>query len=156
MAELTLDVSYSQLAVFLSTLQQPFNDWNAQHFAQGFAWRDGSVSFRTLDESGKIRLTIGTTSQFEPDLSPAIRVVRVPFHVPPETDIEVGSPVFESTVFALPVGDYELTFEHGVDDGKMWGRLHFRSVVGVSAPAVLRADDELSPPENLLMEASPA
>jgi hypothetical protein len=77
--------------------------------------------------------------------------------VPPETGIEVGSPASESVVFALPVGDYELTFEHGVDDeGGMWGRLHFRSVEGTSTPAVLRADEELSPPDTLLMEASPA
>ena len=157
MTESTVDVSYSQLAVFVAGLQQPFNDWNDRHIVQGFAWRGGSVSFRTLNEAGEIYLEIGTKSQFEPASSPATRVIRVPFHVPPDVDIEVGAPVCESIVFRLPAGDYELTFEHGVrDDGRMWGRLHFRIVEGVVVPAVLRADDELAPSDSLLMEASPA
>lgn len=32
-------LSYSQFCVFLSSLDQPYNDWSDRSYAQGFAWR---------------------------------------------------------------------------------------------------------------------
>ena len=42
-----LDVSYGQVGVFWAILAKPFNDWSEAHVRQGFAWRPGSVSFKT-------------------------------------------------------------------------------------------------------------
>jgi hypothetical protein len=42
-----LNISYSQLAVFDASLDQPLNDWTPEHADQGFSWRPRSVSFRT-------------------------------------------------------------------------------------------------------------
>lgn len=52
MVEVIVDVSYSQLGVFVAGPLKPFNDWTDKHVAQGFAWRPESVSFRTLVEAG--------------------------------------------------------------------------------------------------------
>ena len=49
-ATLSLEISYGQLAVFANSLPQPFNDWTDQHVSQGFAWRPGSVTFRSMVE----------------------------------------------------------------------------------------------------------
>jgi hypothetical protein len=53
-----LQVSCGQLAVFASSLKQPFNDWSDQHVSQGFAWRPGSVSFRSVVEAGRHSIEI--------------------------------------------------------------------------------------------------
>jgi len=45
-------LSYSQFCVFLSSLDQPYNDWSDRSYAQGFAWRLGSASFRALIDEG--------------------------------------------------------------------------------------------------------
>ena len=48
MEKFIIDVSYSQIAVFNSELENPFNDWTDQHVLQGFSWREESGSFKTL------------------------------------------------------------------------------------------------------------
>ena len=40
-----LNVSYRQIAVFSSDVENPFNEWSAEQFASGYAWRPDSVSF---------------------------------------------------------------------------------------------------------------
>ena len=49
-----LFASYSQVSVFMAKLDSPFNDWEQEHVEQGFAWREGSVSFATLEEAGTL------------------------------------------------------------------------------------------------------
>ncbi|MBN9391540.1 MAG: hypothetical protein J0I20_26140 [Chloroflexi bacterium] len=49
-------ISYSQLIIFDNELEAPFNDWRPEHVAQGFSWREGSVSFRTLEDNGSMRV----------------------------------------------------------------------------------------------------
>lgn len=45
-------VSYSQICVFDSTLEAPFNPWSDEDSAKYFVESDRSVSFRTEHESG--------------------------------------------------------------------------------------------------------
>jgi Competence protein J (ComJ) len=154
MASFAVEVSYRQVCVFLAGQPGPFNNWTEQHVAQGFAWRPGSVSFRTLDD-GALAVSVTRTRRFD-ESSTATRVIRVPFEVPVGKRVEIGS-IFDSQQIELPAGDYALIFEHGHDsDGKMWCNLIFETVVQAVQASVLRADKELRPSEQLLMEAEPA
>jgi hypothetical protein len=154
MASFAIDVSYSQVCVFLAGQPNPFNNWTEQHVAQGFAWRPGSVSFRTLDD-GALAVSVTRTRRFD-ESSTATRVIRVPFEVPVGKRVEIGS-MFDSQQIELPTGDYALIFEHGYDsEGKMWCNLLFEPVVQAVQASVLRADKELRLSEQLLMEAEPA
>ncbi|XYH94296.1 competence protein ComJ [Sorangium sp. So ce1128] len=153
MAAFILEVVYSQILAFQSCLKDPFNNWTDRHAAQGFSWRPGSVSFRTLDTEGPISVIVkkDTALNVSP---PAIRAIQVPFHVPSGVGVEVGT-IIETVEIDLDPGDYTLLFEHGRDnDSGMWGMLRF--VPGTTAPRILRSDGELSPGEELLMDAQPA
>ena len=153
---IALEISYSQLAVFVAHLANPFNDWTHQHVIQGFSWRPGSVSFGTLDEAGTMNVEIGTTTRFDESTSSACRVIRVPFTVLEDGVVEVAS-IGSSTTLQLEPGEYELTFEHGrAPDGTMWAKLHFHRVNEPGKAEVLRADADLEPSETLVMTAKPA
>ena len=150
-----MEVSYSQLAVFRTSLASPFNDWTDTHVAQGFSWRPGSVSFKTIEQAGPIDVEV-VRSSVDVSGSPAARIIVVPFDVDATGDIEVAT-ITGGQPLRLAPGNYRLTLEHGVTvEGQMWARLSFESVDTLPAPAVLRADAELSPPETLLMQAEPA
>jgi hypothetical protein len=155
MAQFNLDVSYNQVSVFDAKLDSPFNDWADEHVAQGFAWRPGSVSFGTLENAGTLAVDVFRSKEFE-ESSTASRIIVVPFSVPDHGLIEVAS-IASGVSLELPPGEYELTFEHGIDtDGQMWATFYFRLVDTPATPRVLRADAELSPPPALVMSAPPA
>jgi Competence protein J (ComJ) len=154
MATFFIDVSYMQIAVFFADLRNPFNKWTAQHIAQGFSWRPCSVSFRTFDD-GKTGVTV-LVNQRRSESSTAHRIIRVPFSVPHGATLEVGS-ISDSRQFEIPQGDYAVTFEHGrADGGSMWCTLWFEPMKEPVLASVVRADPELAPGEDLLMEAEPA
>jgi hypothetical protein len=156
MAAFSLEVSYAQLAVFDATLVAPFNDWSHDHVNQGFAWRPGSVSFRTLNTAGSVLIEVFRSRSLDEGRSTAERIVAVPFSVPERGDIEVAS-IAGGVALELPPGEYELTFEHGQRPGSgMWANLYFKSVAAPVAPRVIRADAELNPPAVLVMTAQPA
>lgn len=150
------EVSYSQLAVFASELTQPFNDWSDRHVAQRFAWRPGSVSFRTLSEAGLHVVEIDIVDHAEAVHPDTVRAIDVPFEVPANGKIEIGS-IAETVPLTLPVGTFLLRCEFrqsiSVDEERV--RLIFARK---DAPrfAVIRADPELSPNEVLLTTAEPA
>lgn len=151
-----LEVSYGQLVVFASALRQPFNDWTDQHVAQGFAWRPGSVSFRTLVEAGPHSVEINIVDQVgavDPD---AVRVIEVPFDVPANGAIEVGS-ISDSVPLSLPSGTFLLRCEF-LGSGDVAGervRLVFARK-DVPRFAVVRADEALSMDGELLTTAQAA
>jgi len=154
MAEYTFEceIFYSQIALFQYGLDNPFNDWNDTHVNQGFTWREGSVSFGTLGNEGNCEVTIKLSEKIEVDDN-AIRAIVVPFKVKND-GIEVGS-IIETVAIDVPEGRYELLFFANIEDGIE----HYTFVfVKNDNPIarVLKADDELSLPENLLMQANPA
>ena len=57
--------SYSRVAVFRAGLEKPFNDWEQDHLDQGFAWREGSVSFATLEEGGTLHCEATVTDTWD-------------------------------------------------------------------------------------------
>lgn len=150
-----IEVSFGQLAVFNSDLQDPFNDWTDAHVRQGFAWRPGSVSFAVLSSSGSIDIEVFVNS---PDKfsDTAQRVIAVPLLVNEARLIEISG-VSQGQVLEIPAGPYRLTFEHGLtqDGARMWCRLYFVPNEGDQAGAeILRGDLVGASP--LLMDAHAA
>lgn len=148
-----LYVSYSQIAVFQAGIQHPFNDWEPVHVVQGFSWREGSVSFGTLDEAGTCRVRVAMGHAL--DDRRAQRIIQVPFRVSSSSRVEIAS-ITEGFEFCLPEGDYNLIFRTGLDDKHgMW--CDFSYLPGKAEPAqILLADEEITPPATLQMNAEPA
>lgn len=149
-----LTVTYSQIALFDPSLQNPFNDWRPQHVAQRFSWRPESVSFGTLQEGGVLRVEVRLVKEIGLRAD-AKRAILVPFSVGPSGLIEVAG-LDTGKQVNVPEGNYALVFETGYnDDDTMWCRLTFVPSDSVQAE-ILRADSEMSPSSPLLMEARPA
>ena len=152
--EFELDVSYSQIGVFKAEMAEPFNNWTDEHVAQGFAWRPGSVSFKTLVEAGphKIELVVSDTPQ--PVSTGVIRAILVPFSVPRKGKIEIAS-ISDGQTLKVPTGTYSLRYE-----AFMLGKHpHVRFSLLPKCPVdfiIEVADPELSPPKKLLLTAEPA
>lgn len=155
-ASLDLDVSYSQLSVFWSSLQQPFNDWTQKHVDQGFAWRPGSVSFRTLVEAGLHSVQVDIDDHAGPVSQNAVRVIEVPFKVPPDGNIEIAS-ISDSIPLSLPAGGYSLRCEFMEPDAG--NAQHVRLIFARADDqhfAVVRADNRLVVGHELLTTAEAA
>jgi Competence protein J (ComJ) len=152
----SLDVSYSQVAVFDCSLNKPFNFWTDKHVAQGFAWRPGSVSFGTLEEAGPHSIAVLVTSE-RADVSPsAVRAIQVPFRVPDSACIEVAS-IADSARINVPSQMYALRFEYFNRNGNPEPHIKFVFIVTHSPKfEILRCDESLSPTGDLLLTASPA
>jgi Competence protein J (ComJ) len=109
-----LFVSYSQVSVFTAGLDKPFNDWEPEHVDQGFAWREGSVSFATLEEAGALHGEVVVADTWRPHPE-AKRAIQVPFRVTGDDSIEIAS-ISDGVVFKLgALGSYQLVFETWVD-----------------------------------------
>src|SRR5262245_14996753 len=104
-----LSISCSQIVVFDSAMACPYSMWTEQHVRQGFAWRERTVSFRTIASDGRhlVELTISSRN---PELSPdAPRIIQTPFYVPPSGTVEIAS-VADTFPLELPPGMYALRF----------------------------------------------
>ena len=154
--EFPIFVSYSQVTVFDRSLERPFNQWTDRHVAQGFSWRKGSAAFRTIAESGQYIVTVMVDAPRD-ELSPgAIRVIDVPFEVPADGVIEIGS-ISDSSLLEIPPGMYSLRFEccdpmHG-ENAKSYFAFT-RSTTSMFR--IVRADPELSAEGELLLTTSAA
>jgi hypothetical protein len=150
------EVLYSQLAVFASALSHPYNDWTDKHVAQGFAWRPRSVSFRTILEAGPHIVDVDVVDHLGVVHPDAVRAVEVPFDVPDDGAIEIGS-IAETVAVSLPSGAYLLRCEFlrstGDDEARV--RLTF-ATKDAYLFSVVRADQELKVPSELLTTAEPA
>jgi hypothetical protein len=118
-------VSYSQLAVFNPGIEGPFNAGTDQHVALGFSWRSGSVSFRTILETGPQIISVTLQSELDDPPPEAIGVIDVPFQVPPGGFVEIGS-IFASRDFEIAPGSYQLRFECCADDSALRSDLRLR------------------------------
>jgi hypothetical protein len=154
--KVSVEVSYGQLAVFASSLKQPFNDWTDRHVAQGFAWRPGSVSFRSMVEAGQHSVEIDVANQVGAVHHDAVRAVEVPFEVPADGAVEVGS-IADTVPLSLPAGSFLLRCEFLRPAGTAGERVRL-TFAKKDAPrfAVVRADPELSIDGELLTTAQPA
>tara|TARA_R110002096_G_scaffold197458_1_gene380800 strand:- start:97 stop:555 length:459 start_codon:yes stop_codon:yes gene_type:complete len=152
MEKFIIDVSYSQIAVFNSELENPFNDWTDQHVLQGFSWREESVSFKTLIEAGPMSVEVRKSETLPiPD---GIRAITVPFHIPVGKNLEIAT-ITEGRVVGLAGGIYQLVFETGYSDDLCWSRFTFIPD-GSQIPEILIADDEIDSTKKLIMHADRA
>ena len=145
-------ILYSQIAIFRADLKSPFNDWSNEHVLQGFAWRPQSVSFRTLEQDGDLRVTVEIRETFGEITGNTMRAIRVPFTVKGITEIASISDGFK---IQIPDGDYSLYFETGRDMDGMWSLLTFIKEYNPEAE-ILICDDQLKPGGKLVMTANPA
>ncbi|MEQ8853633.1 MULTISPECIES: competence protein ComJ [Gimesia] len=152
MEKFIVDVSYSQIAVFNSGLENPFNDWADQHVLQGFSWREESVSFKTLIEAGPMVVEV-RKSESMPTPN-GLRVITVPFKCPHGNKVEISS-IADGQVVSIEGGNYQLIFETDISDDQCWSRFTFIPN-GSKLPEILIADTEIDPTTELIMHAEEA
>lgn len=149
MISFDIPVTYSQIAIFNSNLENPFNDWNDDQVNQGFSWRNESVSFKTLVNDAVLRVEFDKVDRFTP-AEGSERIISVPFKCNDEGEIEVAS-ITDAQPISLEPGSYQVIFEAGSLPDQ-WCRI---SVVanGDLDPKILLADSEIAPRHPLVMEA---
>jgi len=153
---MNVEVSYGQFAVFASSLTDPFNDWTDRHVAQGFAWRPGSVSFRTIVEGAQHSVDVEVVDALIPLHPEAVRVFEVPFEVPSDGAIEIGS-VGETVLITLAPELYLLRCEFLTPTANGVGRVRLVFARRESARfAVVRADPAICAEGELLTTAEAA
>lgn len=151
-----LKLEYGQICVFLSALERPFNDWTQGHFDQGFAWREGSVCFRAMEQMGECSIEVKVAAKTIDTHEYAVRVIEVPFTVPANEIVEISS-ILESATIKIPANTYTLRCEM-LDPSKVDGlsvRLFFTPARNTEF-RVCRADPDLIIQGALLTSAEPA
>ena len=134
-------LSYSQFCVFLSSLDQPYNDWSDRSYAQGFAWRLGSASFRSLVDEGN-HITNFFINEHVPAISAdVVRAFKVPFAVR-DRNIEIGS-ISDSISLEMAEGDYSLQVEFLRQSSIGLYAINVYLNLGRCDFEVLRADSEI-------------
>lgn len=149
----SVEISYSQFAVFPLGLENPFSDWSNDQVAQGFAWRPESVSFRTILDAGPHDMEIAISDGPLTIGQNALRVVRVPFRGPADGRIEIAS-ISDGIEADLPPGLYQLQCEFLSEPESRAPLVRLR-FYRTSTPIfeVPVADDALSPPLQLCTSA---
>ena len=144
---------YSQIVICDPLLEKPFNDWEPEHNRQGFAWREGSVSFAVFDSDlYTIEVCLDDLIQIQPETE---RAILVPFTVPVSGLVGIAT-VGDMREVKVGEGTFALQFEHWhKSDVWTWCRFTFISQV-LSKPAILKADTFLLPVSPLVMGAKPA
>lgn len=148
MPSFDLNIIYSQISVFNSNLDEPFNDWSKAHVRQGFSWRERSVSFKTIETDGVVHVDFVVKEQFVLDPN-SIRTISVPFQCI-GGEIEIAA-IAESQPLPLADGCYQLIFENGLQP-QNWCRITM-ILNGDLEPRILVADQGISPNYPLVMEA---
>lgn len=105
-----IDISYRQLAVFSSDLENPFNNWSKEAFEAGFTWRLESCSF-SADEDGPHRVDVIVEDAFPESSLDAVRSIEVMLEISAKGELEVAS-IAESRVLPLPPGRYRVRSEY--------------------------------------------
>lgn len=156
MASLVLQIylSYSQICIFLSSLSNPFNDWSDRNFTQGFSWRNGSASFRTLTEEGDHKINLFINEPVPEIDESVVRAIKVPFETS-DGNIEIAS-VSDSTPLEVPPGKYSLQVEFLQFDKGDRPEINIRFNTGDTEFSILKADEEIVFAEELDLEAVPA
>lgn len=154
--EFPIFVSYSQVAVFAHSLDRPFNQWTEKHVAQGFSWRPGSAAFRTVAEGGQHLVVVKIGAPEKESVLGAIRVIDVPFEVPSDGAVEIGS-ISDSYLLEISPGIYRLRFECSDTSNGQAARVRFVFTKDENPMfSVVRADPELSLEGDLLLTTSAA
>jgi hypothetical protein len=152
MISFDIPITYSQIAVFNSNLENPFNDWSDDQVSQGFSWREGSVSFKTLINDAIVRVEFDVVGKFVPSVG-SLRTISVPFKCNQSGEIEIAT-ITDAQPLSVKSGVYQLVFECGSEPDD-WCRISL-VVDGDLEPKILVADADLAPSYPLIMEAHSA
>jgi hypothetical protein len=152
---LKLGFDYQQIWVFQAGLENPINKATRQHFEQGFAWRPGSVTFRTLIHAGIAEIGLSVWESSQSPSADAKRIIDVPFEVPDDGRVEVGG--FASrAIVDLPPGLYTLRFEAFEPNSPAYCRISLAFYKNTKPEfRIVRADPGLRIEGDLLIAASP-
>jgi hypothetical protein len=149
-----ISVSYSQICIFHENLLEPFNEWLEVNTKQGFSWRDQSVSFDTIIDLGKARLSVCLD---ETITNTCVRAISVPFSVP-KSGIVIVSSIENGTAINIFPGDYDLIFEItkiDFNNEELDCKLIFNQR-SKDHPEIIVKDDLLNPSYPLSTGSSPA
>lgn len=105
------DLNFTQLVVYRPGVDGPFNDWTDAHVFQGFAWREGSVSFG-VPHDGLAMIEVCYGDEASTFTSAPARKIEVPFDtgsMHEKGQAEIGG-LFGSQTVDLPSGLHLLTF----------------------------------------------
>lgn len=154
--EIKINTSHSQIAVFDPCIDNPFNAWKQAHVNQGFSWRNHSVSFKTLIETGAHTVRIERGEIDEEIYESSKRTIRVPFEVKTGF-VEIGGVLGSETV-AMPPGLYmlEALFFEPINEANASTLLRFVATDDRTEFLVVKADDALDVPQELEIEAQAA
>lgn len=103
---LEIYVSYSQLAVFVAGLDQPFNKWTDEQVEDGCAWTPNSVSFKTPVDDGVCLVEVMEAQE----RTSSAKSIEVPFVVPDDGKIEVAS-ISDGSLIEIRPGKSTLRYE---------------------------------------------
>lgn len=150
-----VDILYTQITIFDARLAKPYNTWSKAHLLQGFAWRQGSVSFATIDD-GLVHVRAYGATQPPEASSQAIRVICVPFHAASGV-IEIGSVMVTQklSLEATPRNLWFIMSPPETDNHSALIELVF-SPPSEAGPAIIKQDALLNPTLPLIMQADPA
>ncbi|MEO5927635.1 MAG: competence protein ComJ [Patescibacteria group bacterium] len=117
-----LDISYSQIYLFSVGTNNPFNQWEDKHLLQGFSWREGSVGFATMEESGIGHISVEFINKpLTSWLDGVQTVIEIPYEITLGA-IEIAS-IADSKKIKAEDGKYALFFQHGINSqDEMWCR----------------------------------
>lgn len=148
-----IDVSYSQICLFESRLEHPFNGWSERHFSQGFSWRDCSVSFVTLLEDGYCEVNVYVDEPVPELGEDVVRAFKVPLIISDDM-IEIGS-ISDTVRLPISPGTYVLQMELlAASDELMYANIRLN--MGVGQIEVLRADAGIDATSELDLVAGPS
>lgn len=154
-SNISLFITYNQISVFQSDLENPFNNWTDEYVKQGFSWRKGSISFRTLDDSVEMYIHIKKSKKIE-IYDNALRSIAVPFFVNSGELVEI-SVINDSHSLKLSNGEYLLLFQTGKcnTDDSNWCEFCFIETSDLE-PKILKADPDIKVLKKYKMDAKPA
>ncbi len=156
MAKLKFQIylSFSQICVFISSLENPFNYWSDRNFSQGFSWRPGSASFRALTEDGDHHVFLFINEPVPSLPTNCVRAFKVPFETI-DGIVEIAS-ISDSTQLEITPGLYTLRVEFLEPCPDGIPEINIRFNKGVSDFKVLKADSELDIITDFDLMAKPA
>jgi len=103
---LEIYVSYSQLAVFVAGLDQPFNNWTDKQVEDGYSWTPNSVSFKTPVDDGICLVEVMEAQE----RASSSKSIEVPFDIPDDGKIEVAS-ISDGGLIEIRAGKSTLRYE---------------------------------------------
>lgn len=111
-----IEVSYTQLSVFSSDVNEPFNDWTDEQVDIGYSWRPESVSFG-MDDDGVHSVTVSLEPHMPPGAEAALRTFDVTLEVGAGNEVEVAS-IGDFKRLPLRKGSYHLRCEVFSSEGR--------------------------------------